>query len=265
MNEKIISITLHQRENAWSMVDLHSHEYYELYFLCRGKRQLLFEDKISELEEGSLAVISPFTMHKTEGGPFERINLCISHDAVSQSTRDLLNEFSRYPRLTLDKKGFLTVREMLDELLALEDSTEKGSAEHRRILAEYLVFFLKKHASTSGDALVESEVKLPPTLLRILRYVNTNFHERLTLGMLSERFFLSEVTLCSYFRQYLNLTFGEYLSALRITKAKELLRTTKKSMEEIAAALGLGGANYFGLFFKKHVGISPMKFRKQAL
>ena len=46
MNEKIISITLHQRENAWSMVDLHSHEYYELYFLCRGKRQLLFEDKI---------------------------------------------------------------------------------------------------------------------------------------------------------------------------------------------------------------------------
>ena len=68
------------------MVDLHSHEYYELYFLCQGKRQLLFEDKIAELEEGSLAVIAPFTMHKTEGGTFVRIKKRISPRYASCST-----------------------------------------------------------------------------------------------------------------------------------------------------------------------------------
>ena len=100
------------------------------------------------------------------------------------------------------------------------------------------------------------------TLLRILKYLNTNFQEKITLATLGEKFFLSEVTLCNYFKKYLGVTFLEYLSHLRITKAKELLLTTKKSMEEIAVAVGLGSANYFGLFFKKAVGLSPMQFRK---
>ena len=264
MNEKIIFTTIHRREGAWSMVNLHSHEYFELYFLCKGKRQLLFEDKIAELEEGSLAVISPFTMHKTEGGTFERINLCISPDAVSADTREVLAHFSKFSKLTLDEKSFMAVRELLDELLLIEESSEKGSQAKKRVLCEYLMYFIQKHASTREETLVHSATKMPPTLLHILRYVNAHFHEKITLGSLSKRFFLSEVTLCTYFRQYLNLTFGEYISQLRLTKAKELLRTTKKSMDEIAAALGLGSANYFGLFFKKHTGISPLRFRKES-
>ena len=75
-------------------------------------------------------------------------------------------------------------------------------------------------------------------------------------------FFVSEVTLCHYFKRYLGVTFLDYLSELRIAKAKELLATTRKSMEEIANEVGLGSANYFGMFFKKAVGISPLKFRK---
>ena len=264
MNEKLIFTTIHRREGAWSMANLHSHEYFELYFLCKGKRQLLFEDKIAELEEGSLAVISPFTMHKTEGGTFERINLCIAPDAVSADTREVLAYFSTFSKLTLNANAFQTVRELLDELLMLEESTEKGCFEQKRILCEYLMYFIRKHARMREDTLIHSEVKMPPALLHILRYVNTHFHEKITLGALSEQFFLSEVTLCTYFKQYLNLTFGEYISQLRVAKAKELLRTTRRSMDEIAVALGLGSANYFGLFFKKHVGISPLKFRKES-
>ena len=262
MNETFISTSIHQREGDWSMADLHSHEYYELYFLCKGKRHLLFEDKIAELEEGSLAVIAPFTMHKTEGGTFTRINLCISASAVSQCAGEMLASLSACSYLVLEKKDFAIVHELLEELLLLENSAQRSATDNKRILAEYLLYYIHRHALQRDGMLVQSEGKMPPTLLNILRFVNTHFHEKITLGTLSRRFFLSEVTICSYFKQYLGLTFGEYICALRIAKAKELLITTKKSMDEIAVALGLGSANYFGLFFKKHVGMSPLKFRK---
>ena len=254
--------TLLKRQDDWSMAFLHSHPYYEMYFLIEGKRQYLFEDKIAELEEGSVAVISPHTMHKTEGGTFVRINVCFPADAVSELSREYLEELAKYISLHFSKENFAKIKEVLYELLALEEETDKEKTENKRILIEYLIYLMKSRGvGDARDAFVASG-KMPSTLLHILKYLSSHFHEKVTLRDMSEMFFLSEVTLCHYFRKYLGVTFLEYLSQLRIARAKELLVTTKKSMEEIASEVGFGSANYFGIFFKKIVGISPLQYRK---
>ena len=244
------------------MVALHSHNYYEMYFLLEGSRQLLFEDKITELEEGSVAIIAPFTMHKTEGGTFVRVNVCFPEEALSEISRGNIREISRHSSLHFKGEDFGKIKDTLYELLSLEQSAERGCIEHKRILTEYLIYLVKTYGVARGEDDFVTSKGMPSTLLHILRYINSHLYEKITLGELSERFFLSEVTLCHYFKKYLGVTFLDYLNALRLAKAKELLLTTKKNMDEIAAEVGLGSANYFGMFFKKAVGISPLRFRK---
>ena len=49
----------------------------------------------------------------------------------------------------------------------------------------------------------------------------------------------------------------------RIEQAKSLLATTTLKAGEIAIMVGYHDMNYFSLAFKKHIGVSPVKYREQ--
>ena len=50
----------------------------------------------------------------------------------------------------------------------------------------------------------------------------------------------------------------------RMNKAKELLRTTQMRSSDIAYAVGYNDPHYFSYLFKKHTGMTPRDFRKEA-
>ena len=64
------------------------------------------------------------------------------------------------------------------------------------------------------------------------------------------------------FSQETGITFTQYLTALRIGKAKELLSATAMRSSEIAFAVGYNDAHYFSYLFKKHTGVTPSEYRK---
>jgi two-component system, response regulator YesN len=65
------------------------------------------------------------------------------------------------------------------------------------------------------------------------------------------------------FSQETNQTFKEYLTELRINKAKELLRMTGLRSADIAYQVGYNDPHYFSSVFKKNTGFSPIEFRSQ--
>ena len=56
---------------------------------------------------------------------------------------------------------------------------------------------------------------------------------------------------------------ADYLISKRITGAKQLLRFTDMTVDEVGAAVGMGDANYFSRMFRKVEGSSPREYRKQ--
>ena len=64
------------------------------------------------------------------------------------------------------------------------------------------------------------------------------------------------------FAQETGLTFTQYLTALRIGKAKELLETTEKRSSQIALEVGYNDAHYFSYLFKKNTGLTPSEYRR---
>jgi two-component system, response regulator YesN len=66
------------------------------------------------------------------------------------------------------------------------------------------------------------------------------------------------------FSQETGQTFKEYLTEIRINKAKELLRMTSLRAADIAYQVGYNDPHYFSSVFKKNTGLSPIEFRSQT-
>ena len=75
---------------------------------------------------------------------------------------------------------------------------------------------------------------------------------------------MSENRFSTVFARENGKTFTEYLTGLRLEKAKELLRTTDRRSAQIALDVGYNDAHYFSYLFKKNTGMTPGEYRAQS-
>ena len=85
----------------------------------------------------------------------------------------------------------------------------------------------------------------------------------LTLHDVASHVALSNNHFCTVFSQEMGVTFTEYLTAVRISRAKELLSSTAMRTGDVAYAVGYNDPHYFSYLFKKNTGLSPRDYRKE--
>ena len=100
-------------------------------------------------------------------------------------------------------------------------------------------------------------------LVEVKNYLDEHYSEKIALDDLSEKFFINKFYLSKIFKEAYGTTINSYLIAKRITRAKQLLRFTDLTVDEVGNAVGMGEANYFSRMFRKVEGISPREYRKQ--
>ena len=86
-------------------------------------------------------------------------------------------------------------------------------------------------------------------------------HEDISLNMVASEVNLSSSHFSTVFGQETGVTFVEYLTKVRMDKAKQLLRTTGTKTTEIAFEVGFRDAHYFSNLFKKTQGCTPKEYR----
>ena len=99
------------------------------------------------------------------------------------------------------------------------------------------------------------------TILKYNKYIAENYTKDVTLEKIANEVNISTSYLSHLLHSGLGTTFTEYISKLRVDKAKDLLVNTELSIADIAEKVGIPDANYFARIFKKYVGISPNRFR----
>ena len=84
----------------------------------------------------------------------------------------------------------------------------------------------------------------------------------ITLDEVSRQVNVSPYYFSKLFKEETGENFIDYLTSMRMDKAKELLMKTDKSMKEICGQVGYQDPNYFSRAFKKNVGITPTEYKE---
>ena len=105
--------------------------------------------------------------------------------------------------------------------------------------------------------------KKKQSVIEIKEYVDKNFRDKITLDSLSAKFYINKYYLSKSFKEQFGQPLSSYILSVRITKAKQLLRFSEKSVEEIGYECGLGAAHYFSSKFKEIEGVPPSVYREQ--
>jgi len=108
---------------------------------------------------------------------------------------------------------------------------------------------------TGSDDLVNS----------VVEYINSHYHEKITIAELTELFGTNRTTLSERFMKGVKISVIDYLTRIRMKMASLLLRDTTLPVVEIAYRTGYEDAAHFGRTFKRETGQSPGQYRDKNL
>ncbi len=132
--------------------------------------------------------------------------------------------------------------------------------KHHRL--EDIFAWVTRLSDTFTDAIsVTRNLKSTRYLAGVIDYIHEQYAAPLTLETAASRVPISPNYLSHLFRDELGMTFLEYVTRVRLEKAKELLRTTDLLIRDIASRVGYEDAGYFTRVFRKSVGVSPNHYR----
>lgn len=99
-------------------------------------------------------------------------------------------------------------------------------------------------------------------LRKILEYVNHHFGDvELTLASVAKEVNICPTYMSTIFKKYQKINFSDYLTGIRMEKAKELLVKTNFMTYQVAEKTGYPNPQYFSVLFKKHTGYTPTEFK----
>ena len=95
----------------------------------------------------------------------------------------------------------------------------------------------------------------------IRKYIEERYSDRISIVTAADSLHLSSVYAGSLFKKSSGVSFRTYLRAVRVAKAKELMRDPRFNLSEIAEAVGYSDLNYFSQAFLAETGVRPSEYR----
>ncbi len=178
-------------------------------------------------------------------------------DGDLMSMRLKVLEFSLYAEHLAYQNGGQTYRyssrnDYLPELMALE-----CAEDIRR-------WFLGKIEKACRNVISKREERSNDIIKTAKRYIDEHFDKDISLDDVSRTVNISPYYFSKVFKEESGLNFIEYLTNIRIDKAKYLLGNSDLSIKEICISCGYTDPNYFSRSFKKNVGVTPTEYKEHC-
>jgi two-component system response regulator YesN len=121
-------------------------------------------------------------------------------------------------------------------------------------IAEKLIGHVERGQQSSGHDIVE----------QVVAYLQEHYaNEDISLSRMASRYHLHVSYLSELFKKITGKNYSEYLTEVRIAKAKELVGDPQLRVSDISELVGFSNPNYFSQVFKKTTGLSPIDYRQK--
>lgn len=177
----------------------------------------------------------------------------------SKESADILEQMTKNNFIFLHKQTppLMTV-EMHIILKEIIEYSKKGMIQKLFIEAKIIKLLILIFEQFTEKNDTENLSKLH---IRIKKYIDENYHKNLKINELSRELGINENKIRKEFKEYYQSTIVDYVSELRMLKAKKLIIDKNIMIKEIAIDCGYDYVQNFSRAFKKKFGISPEKLR----
>lgn len=164
----------------------------------------------------------------------------------------------------------LASRLMLELNIPLQDLEEKESELWERVFKQETVVDLRQLVENHLNEICmrigeKRKGKSNNVVERIRTVMDLRFAENLLVEDIAKEVYLTSTYVCLLFKQETGLTINEYLTHVRVERAKVLLQDPRNKFYEISEAVGYADPSYFSKLFKKHTGLTPSDYRDKDI
>ena len=135
-----------------------------------------------------------------------------------------------------------------------KESLFNAQQENIDIISESVLLYVFSRLSSQGPT-------QNATIKRVIEITEENFQDpELSLTVIADEIGYNPKYLSNFFKEKMNITYGEYLRSLRFKYAISLFEHGISSVKNVALLSGFSDPLYFSNAFKKAVGVSPKEF-----
>jgi transcriptional regulator GlxA family with amidase domain len=133
---------------------------------------------------------------------------------------------------------------------------------HDRYQASALVYHFLMELYRYFMLPADPETRWPPSVREAVRYMNTHYHQPISLEQIAAHVGLSRYHFNRLFTRTTGRTPLAHLTQIRLKRAVDLIRYSTYTLEEIAWQVGYTNGGYLSKLFRRHFGLSPRDFRQ---
>ena len=252
------------------------HNYYELYVCLNGRAKVTTENGEFILSERDFLITPPNVAHthNPDKSFLSSVSICFSANGVMDSL--ICNKVG-----TIDDEELNVLNILINEYInnyEFQNHYEMPYVKKVDFKNEYaypqvfkcaleilLVLITRTFQNESNEQKVDILKDNKENKNEIIQYIKEHYNEKISLEEIAKHFNYSVGHMCRKFKQDIGDSIVNYIIKYRISTAMRFLFERQDlSIEEVALEVGFNDVQFFTKTFKKFIGMTPGKYRKEV-
>ena len=253
---------------------MHTHDYFEIDYVARGKGEFLYNNSSKQIGEGEFTIVPPNLLHDLvliddavlfcillRKSTFDTVffSLLSRNDALSIFFRNTLQKGNHENFLLFFTDNNAKIKEIMQN--AYLECHKNDPYGNFCCISWLNILFSELLRNYSKSLQYYSDWKETDFSL-VMQYIQYNYRN-LSLSFLAELFHYNESYLSTLIKQNTGFSFSEIIKRQRLSEAEKYLKNTSIKIGEIAELVGYNSADHFSRVFRSKHHISPQEYRKQ--
>ena len=235
---------------------IHSHEHCEIMFAKEGCGEIIIDGNTYSFSKGDVIIYNPLTLHA------EHFAENTDAEVIFFGVSNLNLECFEPGALCKGKFSVLKTGKYYDEFLFYCERLlhEKNSKEFQySSISDSLLNIIVSFILRLSDTTVTENSN---TCLQIKDYLDQNYTSNKSIDDICKDLYINKYYLTHLFKDAMGVPPLKYMISKRISLAKELLKNSSLTIDEVALKCGYTDTSYFVKVFKKSEGITPQEFKE---
>ncbi len=235
----------------------HNHKETEIVYIKSGHCIMGVSEKYVPLREGDCIILykgAPhwFLVDKKDSCQIAQLEFCVEVPDEIKDGAELFRPV-RYHKFS----DCEPVKELIENICRLHRMEKHGKYKDLQMSLLFIQLFIELTAKLEEQDSHERNGKIE----EIINYMNENYENDICIEDLAKQFGVSSRYIRKYFKKETGISGSQYITSLRIEKAKELLWFSEKSVTEVALLTGFNSSQYFCRVFQQQTGKTPLEYR----